>query len=259
LGCSISTQGQAKSGHGLAAQADAIEAFAKAEGFKLVERFTEHESGKGADALARRPKLADAIKVAKKAGGPVIVSKLDRLSRDVHFISGLMAHKVPFIVSELGADADPFMLHLVRRPGREGADADLAADEAGLGGGEEAGHEARRMDRRERAERPGSGGDGRADAPCHAGAIRSVVPGGGGGTEPAEDTERDRRDVVRGDGHPPAGAARQRHGSDGPVTPSLLALNSARNAVRVRCWSRWRSGRNGIAAAAIPTPWGYRL
>ena len=43
---------------------------------------------------------------------PVIVAKLDRLSRDVHFISGLMAHKVPFIVAELGADADPFMLHL---------------------------------------------------------------------------------------------------------------------------------------------------
>jgi DNA invertase Pin-like site-specific DNA recombinase len=34
------------------------------------------------------------------------------LSRDVHFISGLMAHKVAFIVAELGADADPFMLHL---------------------------------------------------------------------------------------------------------------------------------------------------
>ena len=43
---------------------------------------------------------------------PVIVAKLDRLSRDVHFITGLMAHKVPFIVAELGADADPFMLHL---------------------------------------------------------------------------------------------------------------------------------------------------
>ena len=38
--------------------------------------------------------------------------KLDRLSRDVHFISGLMAQRVPFIVAELGADADPFMLHL---------------------------------------------------------------------------------------------------------------------------------------------------
>jgi DNA invertase Pin-like site-specific DNA recombinase len=41
-----------------------------------------------------------------------VVAKLDRLSRDVHFISGLMAQKVPFIVAELGADADPFMLHI---------------------------------------------------------------------------------------------------------------------------------------------------
>jgi DNA invertase Pin-like site-specific DNA recombinase len=43
---------------------------------------------------------------------PIIVAKLDRLSRDVHFISGLMTHRTPFIVAELGADADPFMLHL---------------------------------------------------------------------------------------------------------------------------------------------------
>jgi hypothetical protein len=42
---------------------------------------------------------------------PVIVSKIDRLSGDVAFISGLMAQRIPFIV-ELGADADPFMLHL---------------------------------------------------------------------------------------------------------------------------------------------------
>jgi DNA invertase Pin-like site-specific DNA recombinase len=40
------------------------------------------------------------------------VSKLDRLSRDVHFISGLMVHRVPFVVTELGADVDPFVLHL---------------------------------------------------------------------------------------------------------------------------------------------------
>ena len=40
------------------------------------------------------------------------IAKLDRLSRDVHFISGLMAERVPFIVAELGADADPFMLHI---------------------------------------------------------------------------------------------------------------------------------------------------
>ncbi len=40
------------------------------------------------------------------------MAKLDRLSRDVHFISGLMAHRVPFVVADLGADVDPFILHL---------------------------------------------------------------------------------------------------------------------------------------------------
>jgi len=40
------------------------------------------------------------------------VAKLDRLSRDVHFISGLMAQRVPFVVAELGPDVDPFVLHL---------------------------------------------------------------------------------------------------------------------------------------------------
>ena len=42
----------------------------------------------------------------------IAVAKLDRLSRDVHFISGLMAHRVPFLVAELGPDVDPFVLHL---------------------------------------------------------------------------------------------------------------------------------------------------
>jgi DNA invertase Pin-like site-specific DNA recombinase len=108
----VSTQGQARSGLGLEAQRDAITAFAKAEGYRIAAAFEEHESGKGADALDRRPQLAAAIKQARKLGGPVIVSKLDRLSRDVHFISGLMAHRVPFIVTELGPDVDPFVLHL---------------------------------------------------------------------------------------------------------------------------------------------------
>ena len=108
----VSTGKQAKSGLGLEAQTEAIRAFAKTEGYKIAGSFEEHESGKGADALDRRPKLTAAIKAAKKAGGPVIVSKLDRLSRDVHFISGLMMHKVPFIVAELGSDVDPFVLHL---------------------------------------------------------------------------------------------------------------------------------------------------
>jgi DNA invertase Pin-like site-specific DNA recombinase len=52
------------------------------------------------------------LEAARKAKTPVIVAKLDRLSRDVHFISGLMKHKVSFIVADLGADTDPFMLHI---------------------------------------------------------------------------------------------------------------------------------------------------
>ena len=58
----------------------------------------------GADALERRPQLAAALKVARRLKCPIVVSKLDRLSRDVHFISGLMAQRVAFIITELGAD-----------------------------------------------------------------------------------------------------------------------------------------------------------
>ena len=87
-------------------------AFAEAEGYDLIETFTEIETGAGHDALEKRPQLAAAMKLAKKHKAPVIVAKLDRLSRDVHFISGLMMHRMPFIVAELGADVDPFMLHI---------------------------------------------------------------------------------------------------------------------------------------------------
>ena len=68
--------------------------------------------GKGADALDRRPELKAALKAAKKAKASVAVAKLDRLSRDVAFISGLMAQKVPFIVAALGRNVDSFVLHI---------------------------------------------------------------------------------------------------------------------------------------------------
>jgi DNA invertase Pin-like site-specific DNA recombinase len=77
-----------------------------------VQTFTEIETGRGADALERRPQLAAALAEARRLKCVVIVAKLDRLSRDVHFISGLMTHKTPFVVAELGADTDPFMLHI---------------------------------------------------------------------------------------------------------------------------------------------------
>jgi DNA invertase Pin-like site-specific DNA recombinase len=108
----VSTASQGRSGLGLDAQQAALARFAEAEGFDLIETFTEVETGTGSNALDRRPQLAAALKAARQHKSPIIVAKLDRLSRDVHFISGLMTHKTPFIVAELGADADPFMLHL---------------------------------------------------------------------------------------------------------------------------------------------------
>lgn len=59
-----------------------------------------------------RPQLAAALALARQTKCPRVVAKLDRLSRDVAFIAGLMVQRMPFIVAELGADADPFMLHL---------------------------------------------------------------------------------------------------------------------------------------------------
>jgi len=108
----VSTQKQGRSGLGLEAQREQLERFEAAESFVCAAEYVEVESGKGSDALERRPKLKAAIDDARARGCSVAVAKLDRLSRDVHFISGLMAHKVPFIVAELGTDADPFLLHL---------------------------------------------------------------------------------------------------------------------------------------------------
>jgi DNA invertase Pin-like site-specific DNA recombinase len=108
----VSTSSQGRNGLGIEAQRDAIARFAEAEGYAIAAEHVEVETGKGSDALDRRPVLRSALTKARKAKCPVIVAKLDRLSRDVAFISGLMAQKVPFIVTELGADADPFMLHI---------------------------------------------------------------------------------------------------------------------------------------------------
>src|ERR1700722_5197298 len=108
----VSTSKQGRSGLGIEAQREAIARFAAAEGREVIAEFLEVETGKGSDALDRRPRLAEALAKARKAKAPVVVAKLCRLSRDVAFISGLMAQRVPFIVAELGADADPFMLHI---------------------------------------------------------------------------------------------------------------------------------------------------
>ena len=108
----VSTQKQGRSGLGLDAQRAAVRRFAEDECLTISAEYIEIETGKGADALERRPELAKALKAARKGKCAVVVAKLDRLSRDVAFIATLMAQRVPFIVAELGRNADPFMLHI---------------------------------------------------------------------------------------------------------------------------------------------------
>jgi hypothetical protein len=103
----VSTRRQGKSGLGLSAQRKAVQVFADAEAFQIVSEYVEVETGKGADALDRRPQLKAALVEAKRRKCSIVVAKLDRLSRDVEFISGLMSRRVPFIVAALGRNLRP--------------------------------------------------------------------------------------------------------------------------------------------------------
>jgi DNA invertase Pin-like site-specific DNA recombinase len=87
----VSTQKQGRSGLGLDAQRAAVRRFAEDECLTISAEHIEIETGKGADALERRPELAKALKAARKDKCAVVVAKLDRLSRDVAFIAALMA------------------------------------------------------------------------------------------------------------------------------------------------------------------------
>src|SRR3954464_11300860 len=98
----VSTRQQQRSGLGIEAQRAAVQRFAESENIRIIAEFVEGETGKGADALDRRPQLAAALAAAKVAQCRVLLLNLGRLSRDVAFVAGLMAQRVPFIVAELG-------------------------------------------------------------------------------------------------------------------------------------------------------------
>lgn len=108
----VSTSEQGKSGLGLEAQQNSIQRFAEQEGLTVVRWFKEIETGKGHNAMELRPVLAEALRMAKRLKAPLVVAKLDRLSRDVAFISKLMTERVRFVAIDAGKDAEPFMLHV---------------------------------------------------------------------------------------------------------------------------------------------------
>nr|WP_246669232.1 MULTISPECIES: recombinase family protein [unclassified Bradyrhizobium] len=86
----LSAQRQQRSGLGIEDQRFLIRQFAFTASPIIVAKFVEYESGKGADAIDRRPQLAAALAAAKASKCCLVVSKLDRLSRDVASVTGLM-------------------------------------------------------------------------------------------------------------------------------------------------------------------------
>ena len=103
----VSTDHQGIDGNGILAQRKAVEDYLNGGKWKLVAEFTEVESGKRND----RPELERALAACKKHRAKLIIAKLDRLSRNVHFISGLMERKIDFVACDMPS-ANAFMINI---------------------------------------------------------------------------------------------------------------------------------------------------
>jgi DNA invertase Pin-like site-specific DNA recombinase len=108
----VSTDKQGKSGLGLEAQKEAVEAYLNGGNWTVLKKFTEIETGKGSNALEKRPELQKALALAKKEKATLLIGKLDRLARNVHFVSGLLETGVAFICVDM-PDADKTMLQMM--------------------------------------------------------------------------------------------------------------------------------------------------
>jgi DNA invertase Pin-like site-specific DNA recombinase len=97
----VSTQAQGRSGLGLEAQRAAVEHYLRSREGKLIGEFTEIETGKGANALERRPELRSALDLCRKQGAVFVIAKLDRLARNVHFVTGLIESGVDFVAADM--------------------------------------------------------------------------------------------------------------------------------------------------------------
>lgn len=104
----VSTAAQGESGLGLEGQRAAVDAYAKATGCVVMASFTEVESGKRDD----RPELAKAIDAARRLKARLVVAKMDRLARNVHFLSGLMESGVDFVACDQ-PDANRLTVHIL--------------------------------------------------------------------------------------------------------------------------------------------------
>lgn len=97
----VSTQRQGASGLGLEAQRHTVEQYLTRSSGTALASFTEVETGKGSNALEKRPQLRIALETCKKTGATLLIAKLDRLARNVHFVSGLLETDVDFVAADM--------------------------------------------------------------------------------------------------------------------------------------------------------------
>lgn len=109
----VSTERQGRSGLGLDAQRQAVLDYLNGNGWELIGEFTEIETGRtpAKITLAKRPELQKALVDCKRQHATLIIAKLDRLARNVAFISTLMEAGVEFRAADM-PNADNFMLHV---------------------------------------------------------------------------------------------------------------------------------------------------
>lgn len=108
----VSTQRQGASGLGLDAQRQTVAQYLSGSVRTTVGEFVEVETGKGSNALDRRPQLRLALDLCRKTGATLLIAKLDRLARNVHFVSGLMESKVSFVACDL-PEANQLTIHIM--------------------------------------------------------------------------------------------------------------------------------------------------
>jgi DNA invertase Pin-like site-specific DNA recombinase len=108
----VSTVRQGISGLGLDAQRLTVSQYLTGSTRTVLNEFVEVETGKGANALDRRPQLRSALELCKKSGATLLIAKLDRLARNVHFVSGLMESKVKFVACDL-PEANQLTIHIM--------------------------------------------------------------------------------------------------------------------------------------------------
>jgi len=97
----VSTARQGQSGLGLEAQRATVAAYLNGGPWQLVGEFQEVETGKGSNALDRRPQLRAALDLCRKEKATLLIAKLDRLARNVHFVSGLIESGVEFVAADI--------------------------------------------------------------------------------------------------------------------------------------------------------------